>query len=312
MSHSHARAKVDLVRRSDRWELAGIAEPDEATAARYKAEGVPILPPERLLGDAGVQVIAVESAVKDHAAHARLVLEAGKHLHLEKPPAESLGELRGLLDLAAARKRLVQVGYMWRHHPGINAVLEAARQGWLGEVYLVRACINTSIPAAGRRELARFRGGQMFELGCHLIDPIVRLLGRPERVTPVLRHHGRFDDALADNTVAVLEYPKALAAVSSASMQPGAFAHRSFEAAGTNGTAVVRPLEPPELAIDLAQAAGPYRQGSQKAPLPEYRRYVAEFAALAEAVATGRPLGVDSETERLVHETLLRASDMPV
>jgi predicted dehydrogenase len=309
-SHSHARAKIDIARRSDRWDLAGIWEPDPALAERYRAAGVTLLDRDRLLADPSIQVIAVESQVRDHEQHARLALEAGKHVHVEKPPSDTLEGLRRLLDLAARRKRLLQTGYMWRHHPGINAALEAARQGWLGDVFQVRAAIHTSIAPAMRRELALFRGGQMFELGCHVIDPIVRLLGPPDRVTTTLRHHGRFSDTLADNTLAVFEYPRTLALVATASMLPGAGAHRTFEILGTNGTAVVRPIEPPELVLDLAQPAGPYQKGLQKVPLPAYTRYVDEFAALADAISTGRPLAVSAQQELQVQEALLRASEM--
>ena len=34
---------------------------------------------------------------------------------------------RELIEIAAKQKRLLQVGYMWRYNPGINASLEAAR-----------------------------------------------------------------------------------------------------------------------------------------------------------------------------------------
>ena len=303
VSHSHARAKVDITRRSDRWDLAGVWEPDPEVAGRFRADGVTLLERDKLLADSSIEVVAVESEVRDHASLAKLGLEAGKHVLVEKPPADTMEALRGLLDLAGKRRRILQVGYMWRYHPGINAALDAARQGRLGDVYQVRGTIHTSIAPAMRLELARFRGGQMFELGCHLIEPMVRLLGRPDRVTPVLRKHGGFQDGLVDNTMAIFEYPRALATITSASMHPGAGPLRSFEILGTNGTAVVRPLEPPELTIHLA--AGP-----QKQPLPEYRRYVDEFTALAAAIRDGKPLVTTPEQELLVQETLLRACDM--
>ncbi len=303
VSHSHARAKVDIARRSDRWDLAGVWEPDPQVAGRFKADGVALLDRDRLLTDPSIEVVAVESEVRDHAPLTKLALQAGKHVLVEKPPADTMEALRGLLDLAQKRRRILQVGYMWRYHPGINAALEAARQGRLGDVYQVRGTIHTSIAPAMRLELARFRGGQMFELGCHLIDPLVRLLGRPERVTPVLRKHGGYQDGLADNTMAIFEYPRALATITSASMHPGAGPLRSFEILGTKGAAVVRPLEPPELTFHLAA-------GAEKQPLPEYRRYVDEFAALAAAIRDGKPLATSPEQELLVHETLLRACDM--
>ena len=309
-SHSHASEKVKVVRENPSLELAGIWEEDAKLHELYQKSGVPILPREQLLNDRSIQVMAVESGVKAHAEHARLALEAGKHIHLEKPPADNLKEFRALVALARQKRLLIQMGYMWRYHPGINAALEAARQGWLGEVYLLRGTMNTLIGADRRPEWALFHGGQMFEQGCHLIDPMVRLLGRPQKVTPILRRHGAFNDNLADNTVAVFEYPRALGVIMSSVLQPGATQHRAFEIFGSNGNAVVRPIEPPILQIDLAKAAGPYQARTQTVQLAPFRRYVGDFAELAEAVRLQRPLAVTPEEDLLVQETLLRASEM--
>lgn len=309
-SHSHAGGKLKVVQNSPLYELAGMWEPDSDLRARYEKAGVRMLSLDALLGDKSIEVIAVESAVRDHAAHGRLALEAGKHIHLEKPPALDVESFRSLLALAEQKRLVMQMGYMWRYHPGINAALGAAREGRLGEVYLVRGLINTLIEPERRPELAQFRGGQLFELGCHLIDPMVRLLGRPERVIPVLKHHGRHSDHLADNTVAVFEFPGALGVISSATLQPGAGRHRAFEIFGTNGTAVVRPVEPPSLAIDLAEAAGPYKAGPQSVPMPRYERYVDDFVELAAAVRGEKALGVTPAEDLLVQEALVRASGM--
>lgn len=310
VSHSHAWDKTVVVRESAEWELAGVAEKDSTVRARYEKAGIRILSEEELLGDPTIRVVAVESAVADHSRDARRALSAGKHVHLEKPPADNLKEFEELVRLAREKGLLLQMGYMWRFHPGINAALEAARKGWLGEVFLVRGTMNTLIGPDRRPEWALFRGGQMFEQGCHLIDPMVRLLGRPQHVTPVLKTHGRYGDNLADNTVAVFEFPRALGVVTSSVLHPGATRHRAFEVFGTNGSAVVRPIEPAKLEMDLAEAAGPYRAGPQEVALPAYRRYVGEFEELARAVRTGGRLGVTPEEDVLVQETLLRASQM--
>jgi len=54
------------------------------------------------------------------------------------------------------------------------------------------------VDPAERRRLAEFPGGMMFELGCHLIDLVVGVLGKPEAVTPFLQHAGAVADGLAD------------------------------------------------------------------------------------------------------------------
>jgi predicted dehydrogenase len=309
-SHSHGLDKAKVVKASPLYELAGIWEPDPAVLAQYAALGIPRLEREDILSDTSIGAVAVESDVKDHARHGLMVLEAGKHVHLEKPPADNLDEVRRMVDLARSKGLVFQTGYMWRYNPAITAALEAAWRGWLGDVYLVRGMMNTLIPPERRPEWAAFQGGQMFEQGPHMIDPIVRLLGRPQRVTPFLHRHGKYNDRLMDNTVAVLEYPQALGIVQSSTLQPNASLYRTLEIQGTNGTATVRPIEPPVLQIDLASAAGPYKTGKQMVAVPPYKRYEGDFEELAAAVRGERPLRVSLDEELLLQETLTRACGM--
>jgi len=307
-AHSHAMEKVKVIQESPDFDLVGICEESDKVREPYSKMGVKSWSRDELFHESAV--VAVESAVRDHAKHAKLALQAGKHIHLEKPPADTLKDFRHLATLAREKKLLLQVGYMWRYNPGLTTALEAARQGWLGDIYLVRATMNTILDGKRRPEWAEFKGGAMFELGCHLIDPIVRLLGRPKAVTPLLKKHGDFPDNLTDNNVVVFEFKKALAIVTSATLQPNAGTHRGFELLGTNGTATLSPIEPPTLQIDLAKAAGPYVSGKQTIPMPGYRRYVGDFDELAAAVRGQRPLSVSLDEESLVQETVVRACEM--
>jgi predicted dehydrogenase len=263
-----------------------------------------------LLSHPEIRVIAVESAVREHARDGLAVLEAGKHLHLEKAPADNLRDFERVVDLAARRKLLLQVGYMWRYHPGVEKMLEAAWQGWLGKVYLVKGVIGNQLAPERRAEWGQFPGGVMFDLGGHVIDPLVRLLGKPVKVTPFLRTDGSYGDRLRDNTAAVLEWPGALGTVQSATLQPGSSRLRCIEIHGTNGSAILQPIEPPELSIFLDRPAGPYAKGPQKISLPPYRRYADDFVELAAAVRGERTLRVSGADDLAVHETLLRASGM--
>jgi predicted dehydrogenase len=307
-SHSHAFEKVRIAKESADYELVGVAEESEAVRKRYEKLGVRFAPADELLKECAA--VAVESDVKDHARHARMALEAGKHVHVEKPPADTLKAFAGLVALAKERKLLMQMGYMWRFNPGINGALEAARKGWLGEVRLVRGMINTQTGPDNRNAWSAFRGGILFELGSHLVDPLVRLLGRPERVTPFLKTHADPPDRLADSTAAVFEFPRALGILTSAVYPPGSSVQRSFEVHGTDGVALVKPLEPPQLQVELAKAAGPYAAGAQTVKLPPYQRYMPELAEFAAAIRAGAALAVTPEEDLLVQESLMRACGM--
>jgi predicted dehydrogenase len=288
--HSHADAKLKLIKQSPDWKLIGIAE-EGASSKRTE-----------LLRHPEVRVVAVESQPEHHGRDGLAVVEAGKHLHLEKVAATNVRDFEKIQSIARAKNLLVQTGYMWRHNPGVEKMLEAARSGSLGDIYLVKASIGNQLEPSRRAEWGQFRGGVMFELGCHVIDPLVRLLGRPKKVTPVLRNDGNPGDKLADNTAALFEWDRAIGMVQATNLQPGSSRFRSIEVHGTKGSATLRPIEPPELEL--------YLNGPRKIPLPPYTRYVADFAELAAAVRGERKLLVTPEEDLVVHEAVLRASGM--
>jgi predicted dehydrogenase len=241
-SYSHATGKLKVVQKSADWKLVGVSESDPKIQQDLKAQGIPLLSREQLLVNPAIQVIAVESRVADHATDGKAVLNAGKHLHLEKAPANHMADFQQIVQLAASKKLVLQMGYMWRYHPGINAALEAARRGWLGPVFLLRASMSNQLAADRRIEWGEFPGGVMFELGGHVIDPMIRLMGRPAKVTPTLRTDSPAKDSLRDNCVAVLEWEQAMGIVHASTLQATSSRYRAFEIYGTNGCAIVNPI----------------------------------------------------------------------
>ncbi len=308
VTYSHGPAKLELVLKSPDWDFIGVCDPTPAARQICDRLGAKMITQEELLARA--RVVAVESEIRDHAEHALIALRAGKHLHLEKTPVAKLADMRAVVALARDRKLLVQVGFMWRYHPGFQRIFEAVRAGWLGDVYLVRGFVSNNLNADRRKEWAEFAGGSMFELGSHLIDAAVRLLGKPKSVTPFVARHGSFEDTLRDNNLAVLDYDRARAVIFNTALQAGGTPQRSFEVLGTKGTATLTPIEPGKLTFDLTAAAGPYKKGAQDVPLPPYKRYVDDFAELAAAVRGEKPLTASLDDELLVAETVLRASGM--
>lgn len=310
-SHSHAEGKMTVVRAAPQnWRIVGVCESDPKLQEALRKQGTPLLGRDELLRHPDIQVIAVESAVRDHAPDGLAVLQAGKHLHLEKAPADSMAGFEKIVALARHKSLLLQVGYMWRYHPAIATAMEAAKNGWLGSVYLVKATMGNQLAPKRRPEWAEFAGGNMFELGGHVIDPMIRLMGKPRDVKSILRKDGDFSDTLKDNTLAIFQWDKALGIVHGSNLQPGSSRYRAFEVHGTNGAAIVNPVEPPVLTIDLDKPAGPYSKGVQKIPIPPYERYVDDMVELAAAVRGEKKLRVTYDEDLMVQEALLRASGM--
>ena len=316
IGHAHARGKVQTVREMSEYELVGICEPDEKQPRVHEVfQGVRWLSEREMLDDTSIEMIVVESDVRNNMnfLYAEKAVEAGKHVHLDKPPGESLAALKKLLEAADRRGVLVQMGYQWRYHPAMQKAIEAARKGWLGHIYMVRATINKPLDQEGRDYNAAYKGGMMFDLGSHMIDRIVDLLGKPKTIKSWVRHDSTVNDKLADNTLVVFEFEKAMAEVYIAAQQPHGNSYRTFQILGTEGTATVRPFFPElRMHVDLAYAAGPYKAGLQTiaTPQPKQAPYEADFLALAGMIRNGDTPEYSMEHDLIVQEALLRACQM--
>ena len=231
---------------------------------------------------------------------------------LDKPPGVDLDGLRSLFAEASRRKLVVQMGYQWRYHPAIQAAIEGAQKGWLGQVYAMRSSIDKPLSLDERRELAAFRGGAMFAEGCHLIDRAVALFGKPNKVTGFMRHDSLIQDGLADNTLAILEFDRALAQINLASFQPHGEHYRFVEISGSNGKALAQPFTPLRLMVDLKQGMGPYRAGIQTiepAP-PPGPTYAPDFTEMVHVIRDGARPSYSPEHDLIAHEALVQACGM--
>ena len=136
---------------------------------------------------AGCRAVAIETDVANLVPTALRCLDAGMHLHLDKPAGASMKDCRELHARAKKKELTVQMGYMLRYNPGMQLCYRAVKEGWLGNVFELHAVMSKMVGQSARDEVGLFTGGTMFELGCHLIDSAVYVLGKPENVTPHLR-----------------------------------------------------------------------------------------------------------------------------
>ncbi len=246
-------------------------------------------------------------------ATAQRCVDAGVHVHLDKPAGASYPDLERL-HAAARRKSLsIQMGYMFRYNPAFEFTFAAVRNGWLGEIFEVDGVMSKKIGPAKRRELVAQPGGTMFELGCHLIDPLVHMLGEPQQTTGYVRQTFPDQDPLADNMLAVLEYPGATCTVRSAVLEVDGFRRRQFIVCGDRGTIVIRPLEPGRLELTLEKANAGHERGTHEIKLPPSPgRYDGGWLALARAICGEQPLAFSSKHDLAVQRTLLKACQLPL
>jgi len=315
VGHGHA-TKLAVYRRSPDYEVVGIAEPDADLRKRAEAlpafRDLPWMTRDRLLDVPGLQAVLVETRVRDLLDNAEACVAAGKHVHLDKPPGDSLPRLKRLLETAARKNLFVQLGYMYRYNPAVVLLRDFLKKGWLGEVFEAHAVMSKVVAADERRELAAFAGGILFELGCHLIDLLVGLLGKPAQVHAFPRRSSRLDDNLTDNVLAVLAYPRATATVRSSALEVEGFARRHLVVCGTEGTFHIQPLDNPQARVALKSARGDYVQGYQEVRFDRYERYVADAADMARILRGEKKADFSAEHDLAVQGVLLRACDPPV
>ncbi len=313
--HAHAEGQMLTLRNlPELYHVVGIVEPDEEQYEKVKArpayQGLPRLTAEELLNTPELQVVAVETEVRDLLKTAQACVHAGKHIHLDKPAGESLEELRALHQAAAERGLVIQMGYMFRYNPAFVFLREAVRSGWLGQIFEVHGVISKQADRAGRLELKDYSGGSMFELGCHLIDPLIQLLGPPEKITPFPRRHIA-GDPLFDNMLAVFEYPQVTATIRSSLVEVDGGRRRQFIVCGDQGTISILPLEPPALTLTLSRAQGEFSRGTHQVKLPKSAgRYHGAWEELAAVINGTKVFPYSYAHDWNVQKAILAASGL--
>ena len=315
--HGHVRGKLQAMIDSPDYEVVCICEHDPEVQKEQAADplykGQNWVSEDDLLTDESIDLVVVECKPWQAIPWGHKVIAAGKHLHLEKPAGDTYEPFKELVAEARSKGLLLQKGWVLRGQEGINAAVHAAKQGWLGNVHLIRATMNSDRDLPQRELEARYPGGAMFELCGHVIDRVLELTGRPDKVHTWLRHDTGIDDDLKDNTLAVLEYAGGLALISTTARMYGSGDHRSFEVIGTDGTFMIQPMGGhSKMQVAMREPRGPYKEGWQTIDLGPQPRYIADFVEMARALNTKTPLKYSYDHELLVHETLLRCSDVMV
>jgi len=320
ITHEHASGKIEVARRRTDWfELVGVVDDTASPSARQfrtvshqPYAGLRWMTEEELLSSADIEAVFVETTNADLPGAALRCAERGFHMHVDKPGGQSLAPFAEIVQLCRAKGLVLQMGYMYRGNPGLNLCRRALREGWLGEVFEIDMTMDRFDDDTYRAYIATFRGGAMYNFGGHLIDFAVAVLGRPERVTPYLKCTR--GDGVADNTLVVLEYPRAVACLHTAITDADGIPHRRVIVRGTQGTFELYPTEPipystpMNVRFSFAQANAEYAAGTHRVELPpmgtRYDEQLVEFARIVRG-EIGNPYPY--EHELLVQEVLLAA-----
>ncbi len=117
-------------------------------------------------------------------------LEAGAHVLCEKPLATSVAEAHEMFDAARKADRLLMAAQHFRFSAEARAIKRVIDSGALGEIYHAEATAlrRLGIPMWGAfHQKSASAGGALFDIGVHMLDLTLWLMGnpRPLRVSAV-------------------------------------------------------------------------------------------------------------------------------
>jgi len=194
ITHPHVWTRADIFRDMEGVTLRSVWEPKDGTGAKTFADryGVTIADSaEAILRDRKVDAVVVESFTQNMADLTIKALEAGKAVLLEKPAANNPENMKRIVEASRKSTALLQVGYMMRQASMVDFARSVLDRRILGRWFNLKDDI----------------GGVLFEDGCHMVDLILNLMGRPRRVSAFVpkfkdlgkKHGHMFEDAAVVN-----------------------------------------------------------------------------------------------------------------
>ena len=89
---------------------------------------------QSILDNAQINAVAISTPAVTHFQLAKMALEAGKDVFVEKPLAINVSDAEVLIKLAEDRKSILMVGHILRYHPAVIKLKELINEGELGQV----------------------------------------------------------------------------------------------------------------------------------------------------------------------------------
>ncbi len=251
---------------------------------------------EALARDPEVDAAVVATPNALHAPQSIALLEAGKHVLVEKPMATSVAECDAMIEAAARGGASLMVAHCWRFHPDVQAMRARIVTGELGEVVKTRGYgVHAGWgPSGWFTQKALAGGGALPDMGVHAIDTVRYLLGDPApgRVCAVVgTRYGTYD--VDDDGILLISWSQGTNSI----VESGWWhAHKEgleaeTEVYGTKGYSRIFPREEP---------SEDYEHCTQ----PMYTEQMREFLSAIEAGRQPTPSGADG---RVVLDVVERA-----
>ncbi|HWC14829.1 MAG TPA: Gfo/Idh/MocA family oxidoreductase [Actinomycetota bacterium] len=185
------RARMEAVVAAGAADAAVVMDTDQEIAEKAAAEvGCDVVVTSfdgAIVHDVDGVVLATPSAL--HAEQALAALECGLPVFCQKPLGRTAAECASVIEAAKRRDLLLGVDLSYRGVRAFEAAVGAARSGELGRVYALDLIFHNSYgpDKAWFRDPELGGGGCLMDLGTHLVDFALRVVGQePVRVNGAL------------------------------------------------------------------------------------------------------------------------------
>ena len=183
-----------------RVELAGVCDlikdRVQMVAEKWQA-GKAYLSAKRMLNGGDYDIIDVCTQNKGHAPLTIAALEAGAHVIVEKPMAMSASECKAMIAAATKAGRKLMVAQHMRFESQSEEIQTAVWKGELGEIYYASATMlrRRGIPGWGKFHIKKESlGGPLIDIGVHVMDLAIWLMGCPKPVAASGKVYRKFGD----------------------------------------------------------------------------------------------------------------------
>lgn len=230
------------------YEIVGIVTRSQERAARADSLGPVVQTVDELLALAP-DLVVVASPPTVHREHALAALAAGADVVVDKPFAPNVDDARAIIEAAKSHGRLLTVFQNRRFDRDFVTLKRLAVEGVVGDVHTFESRFEWWKPEVDESwkstTSADDGGGILLDLGPHLVDQAIELLGPVTKVRSATVRQLR-DGATADDD-AFIELEHASGAVSRLTMSAlvGSMGQR-FRLAGSRGILTIDGLDEQE------------------------------------------------------------------
>ncbi|HUD21566.1 MAG TPA: Gfo/Idh/MocA family oxidoreductase [Acidobacteriaceae bacterium] len=143
-----------------------------------------------LFADNSIELVVVSTPNETHFAMAKLCLEAGKHVVIDKPFAATSEEALALGQLAKRKSLLVIPFHNRRWDGDFQTVRKLLQQEAVGRLVTFESHFDRFRPIPREntwKEAENPANGMLFDLGPHLVDQVLALFGAPAAITASVR-----------------------------------------------------------------------------------------------------------------------------